>query len=182
MQYNTVVKYNSEYSYQYSIRGTSNHQINSTDITSAVITMIQLIQHTSHSYYRVPWQFIIKRKVQSSTNQSSNNCLGVGGRSWLWSVITTCPVGSAINCSLYGYWIFPWLYAYFWNNHTTNLWGATCRSDLLPPILKPGLILMGVWKKNYSQSIIFCGVIRYPTVMGFYLTDSASRLQPSVCR
>ena len=37
MQYNTVVKYNSEYSYQYSIRGTSNHQINRTDITSAVI-------------------------------------------------------------------------------------------------------------------------------------------------
>ena len=109
MQYNTVVKYNSEYSYQYSIRGTSNHQINSTDITSAVITMIQLIQHTSHSYYRVPWQFIIKRKVQSSNNQSSNNCLGVGG----WSVLSMecnyqVRLGWPINYSL-RFWIFPWL-------------------------------------------------------------------------
>ena len=33
--------------------------------------------------------------------------------------------------------------------------------------------------ENNSQSIIFCKVIRYPTVMGFYLTDSASRSQYS---
>ena len=57
-------------------------EINRTVITKAVITIIQLIQlrHSPHSYHRVPsWQFTIKRKVQSlqsSTNQSSNNCLG----------------------------------------------------------------------------------------------------------
>ena len=33
--------------------------------------------------------------------------------------------------------------------------------------------------ENYSQSIIFCKAIRYPTVMGFYLTDSAARSQYS---
>ena len=44
--------------------------------------------------------------------------------------------------------------------------------------LEPELILMRVWK-NYSQSFIFCKVIRYPTVMDFYLTDSASRSQYS---
>ena len=36
---------------------------------------------------------------------------------------------------------------------------------------------MRVWKKTLSPS--FSAVIRYPTVMGFYLTDSASRSQYS---
>ena len=29
---------------------------------------------------------------------------------------------------------------------------ATCRSDLLPPILKPGLILMMVWKTTTTTT------------------------------
>jgi len=42
--------------------------------------------------------------------------------------------------------------------------------------LKPGLILMRVWKTKKKTTLSpFSAVIRYPTVMGFYLTDSASR-------
>ena len=78
--------------------------------------------------------------------------MGVGGRSMEcnYQVRLGWPITIA-----YGFRMFPWLYAYFWNNHTTNLRGASCWLDLLPPVLTQEQILIRS-VGNYTHSVTSC--------------------------
>ena len=112
---------------------TSNHQINSTDITKAVIMIIQL-----------------KHSPQLSSKLELNLQTTVWG--WVvgpWSVITG-PVWLAISCSL-RFRIFLWL-----SMHTSEIITQPPRRrylsiGLTTADLEPELILMRVWKNNNND-------------------------------